>query len=110
VPLYADVLYNIRVASEFSCRFTAHFNIKIYQKIIMESTTDEIIMSLVVIALLIIESFQTLLSLFNKGIFIDSRTLLLKKSNKELKGMLVGVKKISNLNKEQLVDLILAAS
>ena len=75
----------------------------------MESTTDEIIMSLVIIALLIIESFQTLLSLFNKGIFIDSRTLLLKKSNKELKGMLVGVKKISNLNKEQLVDMVLAA-
>ncbi len=76
----------------------------------MERITEETIMSLVVVALLIIDSFQTLLSLFKKGIFIDRRTLLLKKTNKELKGMLVGVKKISNLKKEQLIDLILAAA
>ena len=76
----------------------------------MERITEETIMSLVVVTLLIIDSFQTLLSLFKKGIFIDRRTLLLKKTNKELKGMLVGAKKISNLKKEQLIDLILAAA
>ena len=76
----------------------------------MERITEETIMSLVVVTLLIIDSFQTLLSLFKKGIFIDRRTLLLKKTNKELKGMLVGVKKISNLKKEQLIDLILAVA
>ena len=47
--------------------------------------------------------FQSL----TKGIFIDQREVLMKKTNKELKSMLIGVEKISKLNKKQLVELIL---
>lgn len=37
----------------------------------------------------------------------EQREVLMKKTNKELKSMLSGVEKISNLNKKQLVELIL---
>ena len=56
------------------------------------------------------EALCDLLSIFKEGIFIDlkilqgiQRQVLMKKTNKELKAMLVGVKKISNLKKSELV-------
>ena len=55
----------------------------------------------------IFDAFSTLLSILKKGIFIDQRSILMQKTNRELKAMLVGVEKISKLNKKQLVDLIL---
>ena len=55
----------------------------------------------------IFDAFSTLLSILKKGIFVDQRSLLMQKTNRELKAMLVGVEKISKLNKKQLVDLIL---
>ena len=39
--------------------------------------------------------------------FSDQRTLLMQKTNKELKAMLKGVKCLSRLKKSQLVDLVL---
>jgi len=56
----------------------------------------------------IFDAFSTLLSILKKGIFVDQKSLLMQKTNKELKAMLVGVEKISKLNKTQLVELILA--
>ena len=55
----------------------------------------------------IFDAFSTLLSIVKKGIFVDQKSLLMQKTNKELKAMLVGVEKISKLNKKQLVELIL---
>ena len=55
----------------------------------------------------IFDAFSTLLSILKKGIFIDQRSILMQKTNRELKAMLVGFEKISKLNKKQLVDLIL---
>tara|TARA_B100000579_G_C22120479_1_gene527304 strand:+ start:146 stop:331 length:186 start_codon:yes stop_codon:yes gene_type:complete len=46
-----------------------------------------------------------LLAVFKKGIFVGQKSLLMQKTNKELKAMLVGVKRISSLNKNQLVNL-----
>jgi len=57
--------------------------------------------------LLVVDAVQVLLTIPTKGIMVNQRDLLLQKSNRELKSMLVGVKKISNLNKNQLVDLVL---
>ena len=54
-------------------------------------------------------AIKDLLSIFKNGVFIDQRTILMKKTNKELRAMLVGVKRISSLNKNQLVDLLLEA-
>jgi len=58
----------------------------------------------------IFDAFSTLLSILEKGIFVDQRSLLRQKTNRELKAMLVGVEKNSKLNKKQLLDLILVAS
>jgi len=58
--------------------------------------------------LLVVDAVQVLLTIPTKGIMVNQRDLLLKKTNKELKSMLVGVKKISHLNKNQLVDLVLS--
>ena len=74
----------------------------------MEKVTDEILMTLVLVFLLVVDAVQVLLTIPTKGIMVNQRDLLLKRTNKELKSMLVGVKKISNLNKNQLVDLVLS--
>ena len=55
------------------------------------------------------EALQCLFSIFQEGIFIDQRKILMQKTNKELKAMLVGVKRISNLKKSELVELVLTA-
>ena len=76
----------------------------------MTSITDEVVIFCIAATLIIFDSLVTLLSIFKKGIFVDQRSLLKKKTNRELREMLVGVEKISKLNKKQLVDLILVAS
>ena len=55
----------------------------------------------------IFDAFSTLLSIFKKGVFVDQKSLLMQKTNRELRAMLIGVEKISKLNKEQLVELVL---
>ena len=55
----------------------------------------------------ILDAFSTLLSIFKKGVFVDQKSLLMQKTNSELRAMLVGVDKISKLNKKQLVALVL---
>ena len=78
----------------------------------MNSTpnTDSVMIFCIIASMAIFDAFSTLLSILNKGIFVDQRSLLMQKTNRELKAMLVGVEKISKLNKKQLVDLILIAS
>ena len=57
----------------------------------------------------IFDAFSTLLSILKKGIFVDQREVLMEKTNKELRQMLIGteIKGIARLNKTELVDLIL---
>ena len=71
---------------------------------------DRVMMFCILASMAIFDAFSTLLSILKKGIFVDQRSLLMQKTNRELKAMLVGVEKISKLNKKQLVDLILVAS
>ena len=73
----------------------------------MNYNTDSAVMPFIMVAIIIFESVFTLLSIFKKGVMKDQRKLLLKKTNKELKKMLTGVKRISNLNKSQLVELVI---
>ena len=73
----------------------------------MNDVTNGTIWSFILIAIIIIDAFITLLTMLNKGIFIDRRKQLMSKTNKELKQLLVGVKNISKLRKEELVDLVL---
>ena len=76
----------------------------------LTTTADSVMMFCILASMAIFDAFSTLLSILQKGIFVDQRSLLMKKTNRELKEMLVGVEKISKLNKKQLVDLILVAS
>ena len=75
----------------------------------MTSITDGVVIFCIAATLIIFDALITLLSIFKKGVCINQRDLLMKKTNKELKAMLTGVKRISNLNKKQLVNLILVS-
>ena len=74
----------------------------------LTSNADRVMMFCILASMAIFDAFSTLLSILKKGVFVDEKSLLMKKTNKELKAMLVGVEKISKLNKTQLVELILA--
>ena len=73
----------------------------------LTTNADRVMMFCILASMAIFDAFSTLLSILKKGIFVDEKSLLMQKTNKELKAMLVGVEKISNLNKKQLVELIL---
>ena len=76
----------------------------------LTTTTDSVMMFCILASMAIFDAFSTLFSILKKGIFVDQKSLLMQKTNRELKAMLKGVKSISNMNKKQLVDLILVAS
>ena len=75
----------------------------------MKSTTiaDEVMMFCILASMTIFDALLTLLSIFKKGVCIDQRKLLMQKTNKELRSLLVGVKNTSKMNKVHLVDLLL---
>ena len=73
----------------------------------LTTATDSIMMFCIISSMAIFDAFSSLLSILKKGIFVDHKSLLMKKTNSELRAMLVGVDKISKLNKKQLVDLVL---
>ena len=73
----------------------------------LTTNADRVMMFCILASMAIFDAFSTLLSIFKKGIFVDQKSLLMQKTNKELKAMLIGVEKISKLNKEQLVELVL---
>ena len=75
----------------------------------MTRTTDQVVYFLIIAFLIVVDAVKTILTIRTKGIFIDQRQLLLQKTNKELRSMLVGVKGVSNLSKRDLVELVLIA-
>ena len=68
---------------------------------------DRVMMFCILASIAILDAFSTLLSILKKGVFVDQKSVLMQKTNRELRAMLVGVEKISKLNKKQLVDLVL---
>ncbi len=72
-----------------------------------DTIADGVILLFIAVALTFFEAIQELLTIFSQGIFVNQRDILLKKTNKELKAMLAGVKSLSSKNKQQLVDLVL---
>ncbi len=55
------------------------------------ATTDAVMMFCILAAISIFNALSTLLSIFKKGIFVDKKSLLMQKTNRELKAMLNGV-------------------
>ena len=74
----------------------------------MTRTTDQVVYLLILSVLFVVDAVKTILTIRTKGIFIDQRQLLLQKTNKELRSMLVGIKRINNMRKKELVELVLA--
>ena len=74
----------------------------------LTTNADRVMMFCILASMAIFDAFSTLLSILKKGIFVDQKSLLMQKTNRELRAMLNGVEKISKLNKTQLVELILA--
>tara|TARA_B100000287_G_scaffold435314_1_gene503025 strand:+ start:9700 stop:9930 length:231 start_codon:yes stop_codon:yes gene_type:complete len=74
----------------------------------MTRTTDQVVYLLILAVLFVVDAVKTILTIRTKGIFIDQRQLLLQKTNKELRSMLVGIKRINNMRKKELVELVLA--
>jgi len=73
----------------------------------LTTDADRVMMFCILASIAILDAFSTLLSIFKKGVFVDQKSLLMQKTNRELRAMLIGVEKISKLNKEQLVELVL---
>ena len=73
----------------------------------LTTNADRVMMFCILASMAIFDALSTLLSILKKGIFVDQKSLLMQKTNSELRTMLVGVDKISKLNKKQLVDLVL---
>ena len=73
----------------------------------LTTITDGVIVFCIAAAITIFQAIQELLTIFQKGIFYSEREILFKKTNRELKAMLVGVKSLSNKNKKELVELVI---
>ena len=67
----------------------------------LTTNADRVMMFCILASIAILDAFSTLLSIFKKGVFVDQKSLLMQKTNRELRAMLIGVEKISKLNKEQ---------
>ena len=72
--------------------------------------TDGVIVFCIALAITIFEAIQELLTIFQKGIFRNQRQLLMERTNRELRQMLMGaeIKGIARLKKSELVDLLVA--
>lgn len=74
----------------------------------MYKTIDDTFMVSIMVLIALFNAVVTLVSLPKRGIFKDPRQVLLTKTNKELRSMLKGTKRISSLNKKQLINLVLS--
>ena len=58
----------------------------------LTTTTDSVMMFCILASMAIFDAFSTLLSILKKGIFVDQKSLLMQKTNIELKQCLQGRK------------------
>ena len=68
----------------------------------LTTNADRVMMFCILASIAILDAFSTLLSIFKKGVFVDQKSLLMQKTNSELRAMLVGIDKISKLNKKTI--------
>ena len=73
-------------------------------------TNDAVMMFCILAAMTISDALLTLLSIPKKGVFRNQRQLLMQRTNRELRQMLMGteIKGIARLKKSELVDLLVA--
>ena len=73
----------------------------------LTTTADSVMVFCIITSMALFDALSTLFSILRKEIFVDQKSLLMEKTNSELRAMLVGIDKISKLNKKQLVDLVI---
>ena len=73
----------------------------------MFNYTDGVVIVLIALALSLFHAVRDLLEIFDRGIFIDQKSVLMKKTCKQLRGMLKGHRRISHLKKQDLVEMVL---
>ena len=59
----------------------------------LTTNADRVMMFCILASIAILDAFSTLLSIFKKGVFVDQKSLLMQKTNRELRAMLIGVEK-----------------
>tara|TARA_R100001082_G_C4249562_1_gene110846 strand:- start:154 stop:435 length:282 start_codon:yes stop_codon:yes gene_type:complete len=76
----------------------------------LNTTADAVMMFCILAAMTISDALLTLLSIPKKGVFRNQRQLLMQRTNRELRQMLMGteIKGIARLKKSELVDLLVA--
>ena len=74
----------------------------------MNDASEATIMLFVVVGLIVFDALQALIIILDKGIYKDEREELMKKSVKELRLMLIGVKRTSRLCKEELIEMLVS--
>ena len=62
----------------------------------------------IIIAIAFIQSVMALLEMLQKGVLINEKDLLMTKTKKELKALLGDRRGISQLNKLELIDLLVS--
>ena len=72
----------------------------------LTTTANSVMMFCIIASMAIFDAVSTLLSMQKKGRFVDQKSVLMQKTNSELRAMLIGIDKISKLNTKQLVDLV----
>ena len=65
----------------------------------LTTNADRVMMFCILASMAIFDAFSTLLSILKKGIFVDQKSLLMQKTNRKLRTMLVGGEK--NIQTEQ---------
>lgn len=73
----------------------------------MDKATEDTIMIFIVVGTLVFDALKDLLSTLAKGVMKDRRQMLMERTNAELRSMLKGMSKVSRLNKEELIDMVI---
>ena len=68
----------------------------------LTTTVDSVMMFCIVDSIVIFDALLTLLSILKQRIFIDQKSILMQKENRELRTMLLDVEKISKPNKKTI--------
>jgi hypothetical protein len=74
----------------------------------MNKASDSTIMIFIMVGIFLFEALMDILSLFRQGIMKSRESILMKKTNAELRLILKGFNKISKLNKKELVGMVIA--
>ena len=87
---------------------TPHQQIIDLKKTMTDSPIDGVMLFCILITIVCFEALVQLITILQQGVLRSQREILLEKTNKQLRAMLPDHKGLSNLKKQDLVDLLLS--